>query len=302
MGSDVHLIVVGGRGDPLDCARRRIDDLERRWSRFRPASEISRLNDRAGSPMVVSTDTLELVERSMVAWRLSGGLFDPTLLGALLRAGYGRSFDELGGEVAPIPSHLVAGCADITIDGRAVTLPAGTGFDPGGIGKGLAADIVTREALAAGAEGICVNIGGDVRVAGISAVDAAWTVAIEHPSASMPIANVGLAAGAVATSTTLLRRWTDADGVQQHHLIDPVTGLPSASDLVQASAIAAEGWVAEVMAKAVLLRGSARAFDLADGTGIEAMTVRADGTILQSSGFGRFVGDGVLPDRIGAPA
>jgi thiamine biosynthesis lipoprotein len=118
----------------------------------------------------------------------------------------------------------------------------------------------------------------------------------------MPIANVGLAAGAVATSTTLLRRWTDADGVQQHHLIDPVTGLPSASDLVQASAIAAEGWVAEVMAKAVLLRGSARAFDLVDGTGIEAMTVRADGTILQSSGFGRFVGDGVLPDRIGAPA
>jgi len=64
------------------------------------------------------------------------------------------------------------------MDATTVRLPAGTGFDAGGIGKGLAADLVTTEAIAAGADGICVNLGGDLRVAG-TGPDGAWTVGIE---------------------------------------------------------------------------------------------------------------------------
>src|SRR5207244_11191700 len=119
-------------------------------------------------------------------------------------------------------STWLLGCTDIAVDGREVRLPAGTGFDPGGIGKGLAADMVVAEATASGAAGVCVNLGGDLRVTGLDPTDAAWTVAVEHPLAATPLAYLGLRDGAVATSTTLRRRW-QVEGQPRHHPLDPLT-------------------------------------------------------------------------------
>lgn len=168
------------------------------------------------------------------------------------------------------------------------------GFDPGGIGKGLAADIVIGEALAAGASGVCVNLGGDLRVAGYNPRGETWTVAIEHPLMDEPVALVGLSAGAVATSTTLRRRW-NVDGHARHHLIDASTGEPSKSDLELVTVIAAEAWVAEVMAKAVLLRGSDRAFDIVDDKQVYALSIDTVGFVRSTPGFGVFAGSTPLP-------
>ena len=234
MGSDAHLVVVGGPADLPARARARVAELERRWSRFLPDSEVSELTRRAGTPVTVSPDTVLLVELAVEAFRLSGGSFDPTVLGDVVRAGYDRSFDTSscdagdrpGAEPWPQPrspsplAGLVIGCGEIEIDGSDVRLPEGTGFDPGGIGKGLAADLVTEELLEAGAEGACLSLGGDVRVRGVGPDGEPWTVAVEHPWSVEPIARVGLLDGAVATSTSLKRRW-GADGEVRHHLIDP---------------------------------------------------------------------------------
>jgi FAD:protein FMN transferase len=289
MGSDGHLIVVGGPSGLIEMAHRRIDDLERRWSRFRPDSEVSQLTQHAGSHVAVSPETVLLVRRSIDAWRLTGGSFDPTVLGDLLRAGYDRSFEQVAAGASPYPSLLVAGCADIDVADDMVALPAGTGFDPGGIGKGLAGDLAAAETMAAGAAGVCVSLGGDVRVTGLAPDGQAWTIAVEHPWFPWPLTRLGVGDGAVATSTTLLRRWRIGE-TTNHHLIDPSTGLPSDSDLMLATVVAGEGWIAEVQAKAVLLRGSVRAFDLIDGTGIEGLAVGRAGRMLMSSGFTRFTG------------
>src|SRR3954471_11235084 len=181
MGSDAHVVVVGGPARLVDQAQRRVDDLERRWSRFLPDSEVSVLNRRAGEPVRVSPETVDLVEKAVDAWRLTGGMFDPTVLGAVLRAGYVRSFDALGASAVAGRSPLGLGVTEIVVDGDPVCLPFCTGFDPGGVGKGLAADLVADEVMAAGADGVCVNLGGDVRVAGAGPTGSAWTVAIEHP-------------------------------------------------------------------------------------------------------------------------
>jgi thiamine biosynthesis lipoprotein len=295
MGSDMHVIVVGGRPELADDAQRRVEELERRWSRFRPDSEVSALNAGAGAFVVVSPETRTLVRRAVEAWRLSGGTFDPTMLAALVAAGYGRSFED-GPIAMPVPSGLppmtLAGCSDIVIDGDAVCLPAGTGFDPGGIGKGLAADLVAEEVLAEGAAGVCVNAGGDVRVAGDRPDDEsggeAWTIAVEHPRATAPVALLGLKAGAVATSTTLLRAWV-LDGRPAHHLIDPATGRPSDSDLTLASVVTGRAWRAEVLAKTVLLRGGRWAFDVLDDDA-EALIVDRDGVIRTTPGWSAFMG------------
>jgi len=299
MGSDAHLVVVGGAPHLVDDAVRRIEQLEQRWSRFIDTSEISELNRRAGEAVTVSPETAMLVERAIEAWRLTGGGFDPTLLGAVLRAGYDVSFDEMfntiHGDRASATSVLLSGCTDIEIDGCAVRLPSGTGFDPGGIGKGLAADIVMTELLSAGAAGACVNLGGDLRVAGESPRGDAWTVAIEHPHLAGPVALVGLHTGAIATSTTLKRRWS-VDGETRHHLIDPETGASSQSDLDLVTVIAGEAWIAEVLAKAILLRGSARAFDIVDDT-VQALTIDGTGAVRTTSLFTAFTG-GTIPNDI----
>ncbi|MDQ1396638.1 MAG: FAD:protein transferase [Acidimicrobiaceae bacterium] len=296
MGTDVHLLVVGGPPMLVTLAKARIDDLEQRWSRFLPDSEVSRLTSNAGHPVRVSDDTVLLVRRAIEGWRMSGGAFDPTVLGAMIRSGYSRSFDEMRGESAAGHSSLFLGCTDIEVTGNTVRLPLGTGFDPGGIGKGLAADIVAAEVMAGGAAGVCVSIGGDVRVTG-EAPDGAWTIAVEHPWSSDPLVRLGMTDGAVATSTTLLRRWL-VGGHARHHLVDPATGLTATTDLNLATVVAGTGWVAEVLAKAVLLKGAEHPFDIVGGTGAEAVAVGEDGRVHVSDGLPAFLGGVPVPSRL----
>jgi thiamine biosynthesis lipoprotein len=189
----------------------------------------------------------------------------------------------------------VRACSDIAVDhgDSIVRLPPGTGFDPGGIGKGLAADLVVAAAMDEGAAGVCVNVGGDLRVAGQAPAGGSWTVAVEHPARATPIALLDLAAGAVATSTTLLRRWT-VDGRRRHHLIDPRTGGPSDSDVDVMTVVAGEAWRAEVLATACLLRGSRRAFDLLDADA-HGLAVMATGAVVHATGLRPFLRRPVSP-------
>jgi thiamine biosynthesis lipoprotein len=297
MGTDAHVIVVGAGNGAAARARARIDELEQRWSRFVETSEVSALNRDAGRSLAVSADTELLVSRAIDAWRLTGGRFDPTVLGALIRAGYDRSFDTIVDTREGGRSSLTRGCGDIEIEDGRVRLPPGTGFDPGGIGKGLAADLVGAEVMTHGARGVCVNLGGDLRVHGTSPDGAGWTIDIEHPLADEPVARVGVASGAVATSTTLRRQWT-VDGERRHHLIDPETGRPSDTDLTLATVITEHAWLAEVLATAVLLRRSAHPFDLLGGTGAQALVVDRDGRVERTDGFTAFVGTATLPPRV----
>ena len=195
MGTTVHLVV---HGDPslLGIAQDEVHRLEGRWSRFLPTSEVSRLNRRSGEAVVVSPETLELVERACTAARVTEGRFDPTVLGDVLRAGYDRSYEEL---VAVPPSTTVAGPGtastlrrgvdDIEIDraSSTVRLPAGTGFDPGGIGKGLAADLIADAVDARGAAGVLVNIGGDLRAIGCGPDGDDWSVDLDPAATGEPL-------------------------------------------------------------------------------------------------------------------
>ena len=96
MGATADVTIVGGPRALLEVARGRLTDLERRWSRFIPTSEVSRLNRAGGVPVRVSSETRLLVQRALDGHSVTGDRFDPTLLGAILRAGYAESFERLG--------------------------------------------------------------------------------------------------------------------------------------------------------------------------------------------------------------
>jgi thiamine biosynthesis lipoprotein len=289
MGTRVEVVLVGPPGDLLAHAKARLADLEARWSRFRPESETSALNRAGGRPVAVSPETFTMIALALLGWLDSGGRFDPTVLDALELAGYDRSFDQVavttdaggsGGEPAP-----ARGLRGMVLDGEAgtVALPPGTRFDPGGIGKGYAADLLCAELRAGGAEGACVNVGGDLRVSGRSPHGARWAVAVPHPRGGTA-AVLEVADGAVATSSPARRSWR-VGGRRLHHLIDPRTGLPGDSGLLQVTVVTAEGWRAEVAAKAAFLAGLPEALDLAAALGAEALVIDHAGQVHATAGL-----------------
>jgi thiamine biosynthesis lipoprotein len=270
MGTWAHIVVVDGRRGALDRARRRIEQLEARWSRFLPASEVSRLNRHRGRPVVVSADTATLVTRAMAGRRGTGGRFDPMVLGTLIDSGYDRSFELLDRHVGVGP----------------VALPRGAGFDPGGIGKGLAADLVVAELLADGATGACVNVGGDLRAEG----GGPWTVDVADPfdDRRPPIARLAFDAGGVATSSRLRRTWW-RDGAERHHLVDPASGRPARTGVAAVTVLTGDAWRAEVLAKAALLAGPDGALDVLADARATGLFVDDEGTCHRSPDLDPFL-------------
>lgn len=263
MGTDAHLVSLG---DPdhvrpaLDLALRALADLEARWSRFRPDSELARLNAGAGTAVRVSQPTVALVALAVEAWRATAGRFDPTVLPALCRLGYDRTFDAVEASGTPLVDggpDPAPGCDGIEVDPErsTVLVPEGVALDLGGVGKGRAADLVVDLLLRCGAEGACVDLGGDVRVAGRPPDEHGWVLGVADPwDPDVDLAVLALGDGAVVTSARTRRRWW-FDGTEQHHLIDPVTGLPARSGLASVTVVAAEAVWAEVVAKAAFVAG-----------------------------------------------
>jgi len=266
MGTDAHVVVVGG--PPGLCARAaaRLERLEAQWSRFRDSSEVSRLNAAAGRPVVVSRGTFELIRRAVRAWELTGGAFDPTVLAALAAAGYDRDYAEVApdGEDAGGSPPLPPGAGVVELDPvvGAVRLPSGVALDLGGIGKGVAADLVAAELLGAGAQGVCVNLGGDLRVSGRAPSGDGWTIEIDHepgsPITSAPPVVLVVADGAVATTSRRRRVWSRA-GEERHHIIDPRTGRAAQVGWSSVTVVAGCAADAEPAATAAFLADDAEA-------------------------------------------
>jgi thiamine biosynthesis lipoprotein len=295
MGTDVHLMAVGasGRG-ALEAASRRIEDLEQRWSRFLPSTELAQVNAAAGSgqPCEVSAVTFAVIEQAVTWWQRTGGLFDPTVLPALVAAGYDRSFELGPGPTAALADAEPApGCDGIVLDRSRMTvvLPRDVAIDLGGIGKGAAADLVSDELEEApGIVGGCVNLGGDLRVWGSSPSGDGWPVGVDGPTGTEDDHVLGLLEGAVATSSTARRTWVRADGTAAHHLIDPRTGRPAQTDIVQVTVIAPDVVTAEVLAKTSLLAGEATAIALLERHDVAACITRRDGSTNDLGGYGTY--------------
>ncbi len=278
MGTEVHVAVVGSAPALLDVAEKRIRALERRWSRFLETSEISVLNRSAGRPVIVSADTFTLVARAVFAWDATGGQFDPTVGPALAAHGYDRDFTDVVGGVTPAdvstsPAPGPAGI-DLLTELNAIVLPDGVTIDPGGIGKGLAADLTAQLLLARGADGALVNLGGDLRALGRAPTPDGWTITVDDPiRPGHELLRLAISEGAVATSSRLLRRWQTSGG-EAHHLIDPATGRPARTDVVAVTVVAGEAWWAEARTKALFLAGPAGLDEVDD---LHAVVVTADG-------------------------
>lgn len=242
---------------------------ERRFSRFRPESELSRVNAASGRSIALSPSLGAVMRLALEAARSTEGVFDPTVLGAMGAIGYDRDFDEVLARARGM-LHPTSPCGrwrDVTLEGDVLRVPAGVGIDLGGIAKGWTADLAATRALEAGLPWALVNAGGDLRIVGDApAID----VAVEDPDdRGAELGRLSIREGGLATSSIRSRSW----GPGLHHVIDPRTGAPAETDVLQVTVTAPTCAEAEIRATAALLGGSATAERA-------AVAVTADGRVL----------------------
>ena len=259
--------------------------LHRKLTRFDPSSELCALNAHVGRTFQASPTLAVAVDAALwAAWR-SDGLVDPTLVGELEAAGYATSRADLKAEriedaLAVAPWRKPASARSdslwpaIVVDhvAGAVTRPAGVRVDTGGSGKGLAADLASDRL--AGYSSFVVDAGGDLRLGG--AAPAGRLVRIDHPLADGSACEFTLDRGAVATSGMRTRLWRSGSGFA-HHLIDPSSGEPAWTGVIQATSLGATALEAETLAKMAFLSGPVRARQILAERG--GLIVLDDGTV-----------------------
>ena len=275
--------MVLGRAGLAEAARDRIQDLEAKWSRFLPTSEVSTLNRYPGHARHVSPDTLHACRRATRAHVITEGRFNPLLGRLLTEFGYDRSFEAI--DPRPLRTlPVVDPAAVLAIDKHAgtVTVPDGHHLDLGGLGKGLAADLVSDELIDVGAEGVLVNLGGDLRVRGTGPTDGGWSIGVENPlDPDVELLRVRLDDGAVASSGSGRRRWAQG-GQHRHHLLGP-DGTCVDNGVAGVAVLGAEACAAEVAATDVFVAGPDQALARLAAHGVDGVLVRTDGSQIRSS-------------------
>ena len=290
-GSRVRLLIgdsVAPELLPPEVAALEIEALMRglhaKLTRFEPGSELCELNSDPTTHRTVSPELAMAVRAGIWAAEETDGLVDPTLVDEIEGVGYARSRAGVAG--APIAEAIRAAprrCparprpgsrwreVKVDVATSVVSRPPGVRIDTGGTGKGLAADLAAGRL--AGYDLFAVDVGGDLRTGG--ARPRPRIVEIDHPLEGASPA-FKLVRGAVATSGLRTRVWRTADGYA-HHLLDPSTGRPAWTGVIQATAVAGTALRAETLAKEALLSGAERGRELLSQDG--GVLVLDDGSV-----------------------
>jgi FAD:protein FMN transferase len=287
---------VVGAADPegLMAARRAVEEVIRDFdaacSRFREDSEVERLNRSAGETVAVSPLLFDAVTSALRAAELTDGDVDPTVGEALIALGYDRDFAELDGgrlPARPVRIAAVPGWRTIQVDreARTIRLARGVRIDLGATAKALAADRAAVAASEAAGCGVLVSLGGDMAIAG-APPEAGWRVRVtddHRADTSAPGQWIALEGGGLATSSTAVRRWSNAEGVA-HHLIDPATGRSADRFWRTVSVTAASCLDANIASTASIIRGEP-ALAWLGSLGLPSRLVGHDGRVRHVAGW-----------------
>ncbi|HEV7527379.1 MAG TPA: FAD:protein FMN transferase [Solirubrobacteraceae bacterium] len=266
-GSSCAALVTGpGRErsarEAVELVRRKLQAWHTSFSRFLPDSELSRLNEDPRREVPVSLLMARLAQTVNVAATLTNGLVDATLVDRIEAAGYAADLGDpvpLSTALALAPSRRPAGAAsppawrsvEVNLARRIVTRPPGVKLDSGGLAKGLFADLLAQR-LSAHAS-FAIDCAGDLAIGGADGV--ARPIQVQSPFDGRTLHTFELRRTGVATSGIGRRSWLDDDGRPAHHLLDPATGRPAFTGIVQVTALAPSALIAEIHAKAAILSG-----------------------------------------------
>jgi FAD:protein FMN transferase len=306
LGTGVDLLVTDARAlsDARALVERELDAIDRACSRFRPDSELTRLNACAGRVVHVGQLLSEAIALALRAAELTNGDVDPALCVVLELAGYDRDWGLLanlpsavedprmgerlksesasGAHPLHVRATVRAGWRKIELDSTqgTIRLPVGVKLDLGATAKAWAADRASRAVHDATGCGVLISLGGDISTAGSSPA-CGWQIRVTDDHRSGPTApgqTISITGGGLATSSTTVRRWNRA-GEAIHHIIDPSTGASVREVWRTASVAAADCVDANIAATAAIVRGT-RAPEWLAEIGLPARLVGRDGEVL----------------------
>ncbi|OIK16189.1 hypothetical protein BIV60_05995 [Bacillus sp. MUM 116] len=233
---------------------RLFSSVEDTCSRFKDDSEVSRLNQQIGKEMLISNDMFSILKDALKFYKETNGVFNPGILSSVENSGYTRSIEFIRGRELGAASDTAVEVSknqpfQLNMEKQTVVLL--TRIDLGGIAKGWVIDRAA-EVLSNYGYGF-INVGGDIRIFG--SLPRPLNIGIEDPFDSENIiSSIQVSNGAVATSTSMKRRWK-INGRSKHHLIDVTTGKPSTSTIISSTVTAPTAVEADVLAKVALLMG-----------------------------------------------
>ena len=262
MGSDMLVILQSDSKSAQDVLKdvpTWFEEWEQSLSRFRLDSELSRLNRTFDQPVSVSNVLWEVFQTAVWADEFSDGLVTPTVLDAILDAGYDVSFNELSREQFGIMSQSAHHPLSQVIadpDSQTINLPKGVHLDFGGVAKGWVAHQTVDRLRQFGP--CLMNAGGDIAVSGPQMDEDAWQIGISDPfHAGSDFDTLLVKQGGVASSGKDRRNWK-RNGLLQHHIINPNTGLPVDTDVLRVTVVAPTVMEAEAAAKTAFILGKER--------------------------------------------
>lgn len=263
--TEIELCLISEKGKSENMIRkieRAAVDFEKRFSRFDAASELNKINDNSGKEIKVSAEMLELLLEAKKAYRMTKGLFDPTILSVLSRIGYDKSFGSLtkgnGESGSNDKDEKKFSFKNFVINekDRTIKSPAGLKIDLGGIGKGFWVDQM-KDLLDQHYKNYWISAGGDISIKGKNEKNESWQVTVQNPlktDEDILCLNIPGDGYGVATSG-ITKRQGIKNGKKWNHLIDTRTNNRVKNSVLSVTVIARTATEADVMAKTVLILG-----------------------------------------------
>ena len=289
MNSDIEisLSVSASEFDKIvkDTVEPFLTEFEQTCSRFIPGNPLAQLNNSPNEGVEVPELLFEAVKVAANAFERSNGLFDPRVINTLKEIGYADSFEAGSSPHGNLPStHTEPESWNPTFEhiGSSYKINlSGAPVDLGGIGKGLAVDLLSASLRELATSGF-INAGGDLQAWGQSPEAGAWRIGVENPfdsSEADPIAVLEISDTGLATSSVRKRRWKTQDGDDVHHLINPKTGRPANSGLAAVTVVHKHTNVAETLTKTLFIEGESSILETCNSNQIAALWVTTQGEI-----------------------
>ncbi len=258
--------------------------LEHMLSAFRPDSEVARINRNAGyKETQVSQETCHLLKKAIAYSQQTNGAFDITIRPAvrLWNDGYKTGCLPNDNELKKIKNLIDYRKVHINMETSTVLLEEkGQEIDLGGIAKGYAADVIRSRLKENGVKNGIINFGGTVLTIGKNPNGNPWRVGIQNPGMKRghSIGSMQVGEASVVTSA-VNERFFIKDNKLYHHLLDPFTLRPSQSGLYSVTAIGYDAADLDAMTTGLFVMGLEKGVDLANKIGLDAVFLKADGSI-----------------------
>ncbi|MBQ8311803.1 MAG: FAD:protein FMN transferase [Clostridia bacterium] len=273
----VTATLYGGEEGLLDeiwaaCAR-----YENLLSKTIAGSDVDRINKANGETVTVDPETWAILQRAKDISQMTGGAFAVTIAPMTAMWDFTDGTNRMPTDEQRLSALPLVNDEAIALgDNNTVTLPAGMEIDLGGIAKGYIADQVAKM-VEGRVSGAVLSLGGNVYVLGSKPDGSTYNVGIQDPDggSGSVLAVVNTTDRSVVTSGIYERQFT-LDGVTYHHILDPVDGLPSCSDLSSATIIGKSSMDADALATACIVLGREKALEMMAEQGIEGVLITRD--------------------------